>query len=95
MLLATRERPDGASLEAREPDELEEVSRARRDRVVRVTAHAQAERDVPEHVAVREERMILEDEPDPPAMRRRPGEVDSVQEDAPCVGQLEAGDHPQ
>ncbi len=95
LLLATRERPDGASLEAREPDELEELGRACGDRVVRVAAHAQAECDVPEHVAVREEGVVLEDEPDAPAIRRRPSEVDSVQQHAPCVGHVQAGDHPQ
>ena len=40
-----------------------------------------------------EERVILEHEPDPAAVRRNAGEVAAVEHDAPGVGPLEAGDH--
>ena len=95
LLLAARERSDGAPLEAGEPDELEELGRALDDRVVRIAAHPQAECDVPEHVAMREEGVILEDEPDAAAIRRRPGEFDPVQQHTTGIGYLQAGDHPQ
>ena len=42
-----------------------------------------------------EERVVLEDEPDPTAIRRNRGEVVTVQEDAPQVGALQSGDDPQ
>ena len=75
LLLAARQRSDGATLESGEPDELQELARPRGDSLGRVSAHPQPERDVPEDVAVREERVILEDEPDASPMRRHSGEV--------------------
>ena len=74
LLLATRQRPDRAPLEPGEADELEKLTvRARFYRLRRVAAHPESERDVAEDVAVREERVVLEDEADPTPVRwRRP-----------------------
>jgi hypothetical protein len=65
------------------------------DRAARVAAHAQAERDVPADVAVVEERVVLEHEPDAAAVGRDGREVDAVQEHPARVGSLETGDHPE
>ena len=56
------------------------------DRVVRVAAHRRPNATFPEHVAVGEEGVILEDEPDASAIRRRSGEVDPVQQHPPRIG---------
>jgi hypothetical protein len=58
-----------------------------------------AEADVAGHREVREQCALLEDHPDPPALRLdplgRPGHHAAADRHAPRVGPLEAGDHPQ
>jgi hypothetical protein len=43
---------------------------------------------------VREERVVLEHEPDASTMRRRAGEIGAVEENASHVGGLQARDDP-
>jgi len=95
LALPARQRPDGAVPEAGEPDELEQISSTSRDRVGRVPAHAQPERDIAKDVPVREERMILEHEPDPASIRGHVREVATVEHHSSRVGSLETGDHAQ
>ncbi len=47
---------------------------------------------MPCDVAVMEQRVILEDEPDPAAVRRDRRDVLAVEQDTPCVGSLQARD---
>ena len=90
LLLATRQRSDRAALESGEPDELQEPAGLRGDLLRRVSSHPETERDVPEDVAVREERVILEDEPDASSMWRHACEIRPVEQDSSCVRWLEA-----
>ena len=78
-----------------EPYELEALSHASVDVLAGIAAHAQTEGDVSPDVAMVEERVVLEDEPDPTAIRRNRGEVVTAEEDAPQVGALQSGDDPQ
>ena len=58
----------------------------------------QAEGDVGRHVEVGEERVVLEDQPDAPLLRRDPpgaGDLAPAQLDRPRVGPLEPGREPQ
>ena len=87
--------PTDALLESGQADEREQLGRSCLDHVRRVAAHPQAERDVAEDVAMREERVILEHEADAAPMRRNAGQVDPVEQDAAGVGHLQAGDHAQ
>jgi hypothetical protein len=51
-----------------------------------VAAHPKAEADVAGDVVVREERVILEDEPDATAVGRHAREISAVEKDASLVG---------
>ena len=82
--------PTERCCESGEADEREQLGRSCLDHVRRVAPHPQAERDVAEDVAMREERVILEDEADAAPMRRDAGQVDPVQQDASVVGHLQA-----
>ena len=95
LALAAGQRSDGAVLETLEPDEPEQVADPSGDSLGRVPAHAEPERDVPEDVAVRKERVILEHEPDPTSMRGHRSEVDAVEQDPAGVRLLQACDHSQ
>ena len=65
------------------------------DALPRPAGDARAEGDVLAHREVREEGVALEDRVDLAAVRRQRGDVLAVQEDAPGVGRLEAGQHAQ
>ena len=78
-----------------EADELEQLACALAIARGIVAAHAQAEADVLRHVAMREERVILEDEADAAAMRRNACEILPVEQDPSLVGHLEPGDDAQ
>ncbi len=95
LLLSTRERDDGPSFVPFEPDELEALAHASFDVAARITAHAETEGDVAPDVAMLEERVVLEDEPDPAAMRRHGGEVVALEEHAARVGAEQPCDDPQ
>ena len=77
-----------------ETDEVEHLGRAACDRLGRVAAHPQAERHVAGDVAVREERVILKDEPDSPATRAMPLQIQAVEQHVPCVRALQPGNDP-
>ena len=57
--------------------------------------HLQRERDVALDGHVREERVALEHRAHRPRLRRPADEVLAVQHDAPAVGKVEPGNHPQ
>ena len=92
LLLATRQRPHRAPLEPDEADQLQKLSGARFYRLRRVAAHPESERDVAEDVAVRKERVVLEDEADPTPVRWDVREILSVEQDSTQIGSLKAGD---
>ena len=69
LLFSARELADAATLEAGEPDQREGVAGAGVDLGAREALHAQPERDVALHVAVGEQRVVLEHEPEAPAVR--------------------------
>ena len=70
LLLSTRKREDRAPLVTREPDEVEAITGTPLDLLAGIAPHAQAEPNVPPDVAMVEERVILEHEPDSATMGR-------------------------
>src|SRR5919204_4259233 len=82
-------------LEAPKADELEHVCDAAFDLLRPHAAHAQPEGDVPGDVAMVEERMILEDEPDASPVRRHRGEIVSGDDDASRVERMQPGNRAQ
>ena len=68
------------------PDQLQKLSGARCYRLRRVAAHPESERDVAEDVAVRKERVVLEDEADPTPVRWDIREILSVEQDSTPIG---------
>ena len=78
-------------LEPAEPDAVDRSAGAPVDLSSRETLHAQAERHVPQHVAVREERMVLEHQAEPAPVRGDVCEVDTVPRKAPVRIGGEAG----
>jgi len=92
LLLAPRERSHRAALEAGQADEFEQLRRPRRDPLVRVAAHSESEPHVCRDVAVGEERVVLEHEPDTAPVRGSRTEIRVAEHDAARVGRLEARD---
>ena len=86
LALAAGEPAERAPLEAGEADELEQLRRCAARVPSRNALHAQAEVDVPAHVAMREERALLVHEPDPAAVRRHAGEIAAGEQDATRPG---------
>ena len=84
--LATRQRPHCAPLEPNKAHQLEKLSGARFCRLRRVAAHPEPEREVAEDVAVRKERVVLEDEADPTPVRWDIREILSVEQDSTPIG---------
>ena len=72
-----------------------QLAHAARDLLRRVTAHPQPEGDVPGDVAVLEERVILEYEPDAAAVRWDAAEILAVEQDAAGVERLQSRDRAQ
>ena len=95
LLLAAGELPRPPSLQALEPDDVEELEHPLAALAARHPLQLQPERDVVVDRHVRKERVLLEDHVDRAAVRRDGGDVLSLQEDATLVGHLEAGDHPE
>ena len=92
LLLAAGEIAHASVLESLQPDERERRARPCVGVRARDALHAQPERDVAEHVAVLEQRMVLEHEPEAAAVRRRRGDVDAVERHASVRLGDEAGD---
>jgi hypothetical protein len=82
-------------LGAGEPDELERLAHAPCALLPVEPGDARPEADVPGHVAVREERGVLEHEPDPASVWRDVGHVPLVEQHASGRGLLQSGDDPQ
>ena len=95
LLLAAGELPRPPALQALEPDDVEELEHPLAALAARHPLQLQPERDVVVDRHVREERVLLEDHVDRPAVRRDGGDVLPLQDDATLVGHLEAGDHPE
>jgi hypothetical protein len=95
LLLAARELPRLALLEALEADPPQDLDDAAAQLIAFDPAPPEPEGDVLEDGQVREERVALEDSVDIPAVRRQPDDVAAAQLDAPGVGLLEAADHAQ
>ena len=75
-----------------QPNERQQLAGARGRLRGRHAVHAQPERDVADHVAMREERVVLEHQAQLPAVRRDAREVVAVPHDAAAHGRLEPGD---
>src|SRR3954471_9826621 len=84
-----------ARLVAAKPDDAEQLVDLRGNLGLRALADAQPEGDVLAHGHVLERRVVLEDEADAAALRGQGRGVLVGDDDAPGVGQLEAGDHAQ
>ena len=78
LLLSARELADAALIVARQADHLQHLVDPRVDGITWESAHAEAKGDVAEDVAVREERVILEHQPDVALMGRGVDQVDPV-----------------
>jgi len=82
-----------------ELNELQELCDARLDRRPRRTrasgAHSQTIADIVGDGHMFEERIVLKDHSDMTVLHREVGRVLAVEEHAPPVGRIEAGDHPQ
>ena len=78
LLLAARELRDPPVAQLAEPDEIEHLGDARRALAAVHAGHAQPELDVARDVAVREQRVLLEHQPEPALVRRHRGEVVAV-----------------
>ena len=92
LLLPSGERAHRPPLE---PGELHQLERRPHPPLPVGRRHAEAlepEGDVLPHVEVGEERIVLEHHPEPPARRRRAGDVLAVHHDTPLVGDLEPGE---
>ena len=92
LLLAARELADAPTLEPGESDQRERGSRARLDVGAGESLHPQPERHVPLHVAVGEQSVVLEHEPEAATVRRHASEVVPVPRDPAAGVGLEAGD---
>ena len=95
LALAATELAGVARLVAAEPDDPEQLVDLRGDLGLRAFADAQPEGDVLAHRHVLERRVVLEHEADPAPLGGQQGGVLAGDDDAPRVGQLEAGDHAQ
>ncbi len=95
LLLAAGELPRPPSLQALESDDIEELEHPLAALAARHPLQLQPEGDVVVDRHVREERVLLEDHVDRPAVRRDGGDVLPLQDDATLVRRLEAGDHPE
>src|SRR3954470_6442717 len=95
LALAAAELAGVARLVAAQADDPEQLVDLRRDLGLRALVDAQPEGDVLAHGHVLERRVVLEDEADAAALRGQGGGVLVRDDDAPGVGQLEAGDHAQ
>ena len=96
LLLAAGDLGHAPVLEPREPGERERLGDARgRSAARRAPAALEPEGDVLADGHVREERVVLEDHAEAAALGRGGRDVLAVDEDAPRVGRLEAGDQPQ
>ncbi len=82
-------------LESREVDTCERGACPRVDVGTREAQHPEPERDVGEHVAVGEQRVVLEHETEAPVMGRDGREVGAVPRDPTGAGRLETGDGAQ
>ena len=79
----------------RRPTSVERLARARLDLGARDALHAQPERHVAVHVAVREQRVVLEHQPEAAPVRRHAREVDAVPRHAPGGVGFQPGDRAQ
>ncbi len=95
LALAAGELRRVAVAEAGQLHEAEQLLDARLDLRLRPLADAQAERDVLEHRHVLERGVVLEDEADVAALRRRAGRVDARDLDRARIRRLQAGHDPQ
>ena len=91
LLLAAGELGHGPAFPSGEADELEDLLHPSGP-TLRVRAlHAQPELDVLANVAVGEQGVVLEHEPDAPSVRRQVGHVGPADKDTTGTGALEAG----
>jgi hypothetical protein len=95
LLLAARELPRLPVLVPLELDDAEHLLDATLVLAARHALYLQPERDVVVDRHVREERVLLEHHVDRAAVREDRRHVVALEQDAPLVGDLEAGDHPQ
>ena len=93
LLLASRELPRTAFLEALELDDAKHVHHARPMLLPRNAFHLQPEHDVVVDRHVREEGVLLKHHVHRTAVREHGRHVFALEEDATLVGPLEAGDH--
>ena len=95
LRLAAGQRCHAAALEAREPDQVEQLGHPPPDLGLGSPGHGQPEADVAGDVAVGEQLVVLEDQPEAPAVGGDGPQVLAVPRHAAAVGDEEAGDHPQ
>ena len=78
-----------------EPHQVERAHDAACQFLAAHAAPSQAERDIVAHRQMREQRIGLEHQPEPPAVRRRAGHVDAVDAHRAGARRDQAGDHAQ
>ena len=95
LLLPAGELPRLPPLGPGEPDDLEDLENASAHLVARHAPALEPERDVLEHVEVREEGVALEDRVDVALVRRQARHLPPAEVDDPFVRLLEPADHPE
>src|SRR5206468_11410002 len=95
LLLAPRELVGVAVAEAAEADAVEQLLALAGPLGRRHLADLEGKLDVLPHAHVAEDRVVLEDEADPPLLGRQAGDVLVAQPDAPAVRRREPGRHAQ
>ena len=95
LLLAARQVPHRPPFEPRQAHQRERIVGARGGLGPAHVVGPEPERDVPDDVAVGEERVVLEHEPDVAAVGRDAGEIDAVTQHPARSERLQPGDGPQ
>ncbi len=78
-----------------QPDERQRLVDVLGDRGPVLALHARSERDVGRDVTMREERVVLEHQPEAPAMGWHARKIFAIERDAPAVRRQQTGDGPQ
>ncbi len=95
LLLTTGQLTRLAAAEPGQARDLQRLPHPPADLGLAHPAQGERERDVLTHGHVREEQVLLEDEPQAPLLRRQPGDVTVPDGDGAGVGFAESGDHHQ
>src|SRR5262249_10418044 len=93
--LAARKLVDAPAVVAGQADQIEHLGHARLDLLARPAMHAQAKRYISGDIAMREERIILEHQPEAALVYRHAIDRPAREYDHAGVGALQAGDHAQ